>query len=434
MAAQVAEPPTTTTTAPTAQMIANAFVQQYYHILHNSPELVFRFYQDSSMISRPDSAGLMTSVTTMNQPVNASDEAIQLNSIPVSVPSIVHDPPVPDPVPTVEAGKQNAAESAPNRDLPSVNEKEAVGETGAQSHVNGKDDRTLVEIQVTSSSTQEDTPKKSYASIVKVPKGSPGPTKVYVPTNTQKRIPEKTNNQLTAPAAPAAPVPVPQEAALSNTGADPGNTTHQDVEGHSIYIRKLPSDITESQLELEFKKFGPIKQGGVQVRNNKQQGYFFGFVEFLNLSSMTDAVKASPVNIKGCQTIIEVKRANSRGNNGSGGRGRFYSGRGGYRNDNFRPRGNYGGGGRSFGRNEHANRGEFSDHGRGDFSEHGRGEFSDHGRGEFSERGRVEYSERGRGQFSDRGRGMGMGRGGEGRGRGQHSNGPKQNIVAKDNN
>lgn len=50
---------------PSAKVVGNAFVGQYYYILHRSPDLVFRFYRDSSMISWPDSNGLMSSVTTM---------------------------------------------------------------------------------------------------------------------------------------------------------------------------------------------------------------------------------------------------------------------------------------------------------------------------------------------------------------------------------
>ena len=51
--------------SPGAQVVGNAFVEQYYHILHQSPEQVYRFYQDSSVLSRPDSNGVMTSVMTM---------------------------------------------------------------------------------------------------------------------------------------------------------------------------------------------------------------------------------------------------------------------------------------------------------------------------------------------------------------------------------
>lgn len=50
---------------PSAQVVGNAFVDQYYHILHQSPGLVHRFYHDSSLLSRPDAEGVMTTVTTM---------------------------------------------------------------------------------------------------------------------------------------------------------------------------------------------------------------------------------------------------------------------------------------------------------------------------------------------------------------------------------
>ncbi|XP_006657926.1 nuclear transport factor 2 [Oryza brachyantha] len=48
------------------QMIGNAFVQQYYNVLHSSPGQVHKFYHDSSTLGRPDSNGAMTSVTTIS--------------------------------------------------------------------------------------------------------------------------------------------------------------------------------------------------------------------------------------------------------------------------------------------------------------------------------------------------------------------------------
>ncbi|KAL6851411.1 hypothetical protein ACP4OV_020344 [Aristida adscensionis] len=51
---------------PPAQVVGNAFVQQYYNILHQSPELVYRFYQEASRLGRPADAGAdMETVTTM---------------------------------------------------------------------------------------------------------------------------------------------------------------------------------------------------------------------------------------------------------------------------------------------------------------------------------------------------------------------------------
>lgn len=61
----MATPESSPAAPPSAQVVGNAFVEQYYHILHHSPELVHRFYQDSSALSRPDSAGAMTTVLTM---------------------------------------------------------------------------------------------------------------------------------------------------------------------------------------------------------------------------------------------------------------------------------------------------------------------------------------------------------------------------------
>ncbi|XVF49948.1 hypothetical protein PTKIN_Ptkin04bG0057300 [Pterospermum kingtungense] len=61
---------------PSAQVVGNAFVEQYYHILHQSPNLVHRFYQDLSHLSRPDMCGNMTTVTTM-QAIN--EKVLSLN-------------------------------------------------------------------------------------------------------------------------------------------------------------------------------------------------------------------------------------------------------------------------------------------------------------------------------------------------------------------
>ncbi|KAK3229155.1 hypothetical protein Dsin_001036 [Dipteronia sinensis] len=48
------------------QLVANSFVEQYYKVLHDFPDLVHRFYQDSSILGRPGPNGVMTSISTMN--------------------------------------------------------------------------------------------------------------------------------------------------------------------------------------------------------------------------------------------------------------------------------------------------------------------------------------------------------------------------------
>lgn len=46
--------------------IGGAFVQQYYHILHEQPDQVHKFYQESSILGRPESNGTMAYVTTLD--------------------------------------------------------------------------------------------------------------------------------------------------------------------------------------------------------------------------------------------------------------------------------------------------------------------------------------------------------------------------------
>lgn len=65
MATQSDIPPAPSSEIPTAAHVGGAFVAQYYSILHSNPEVVYKFYQDISVISRPEPDGVMESVTTM---------------------------------------------------------------------------------------------------------------------------------------------------------------------------------------------------------------------------------------------------------------------------------------------------------------------------------------------------------------------------------
>ncbi|KAJ8774613.1 hypothetical protein K2173_017059 [Erythroxylum novogranatense] len=51
---------------PAPEEVSNAFVNQYYNLLSHSPEQVHKFYQDTSVISRPGSDGLASSATTLD--------------------------------------------------------------------------------------------------------------------------------------------------------------------------------------------------------------------------------------------------------------------------------------------------------------------------------------------------------------------------------
>ncbi|RXH87061.1 hypothetical protein DVH24_028561 [Malus domestica] len=66
MATMVQQAPAASLT-PTANVVGNAFVLQYYNILEQSPELVHRFYQDISKLGRPGDDGIMSITTTMEE-------------------------------------------------------------------------------------------------------------------------------------------------------------------------------------------------------------------------------------------------------------------------------------------------------------------------------------------------------------------------------
>lgn len=61
---------------PNPQMVGNAFVTQYYNVLHMSPQMVHKFYQECSLLGRPGPNGQIITVTTMegiNQQIMSVD-------------------------------------------------------------------------------------------------------------------------------------------------------------------------------------------------------------------------------------------------------------------------------------------------------------------------------------------------------------------------
>lgn len=450
---------TTLPSASAAQVIGNAFVEQYYQIQHHSPELVHRFYLDSSVLSRPNSSGAMTSVTTMKNindmicsldyknckaeiktadaqqsykdgvivlvtgyltgkdnmrkqftqtfflapqdkgyfvlndvlrytDQNETDNSLEMvNGVKNVAPApLTHDP---EPVRVLEPLHQRQPSShvegiqiVEEVVHGSLEDKRLVGDerdtvVGAESHIN--ENHTPENAEPVTSVSQKDTPKKSYALIVSS-QTKKGPNKIYVASNT-RMAPAKAEKQ---PVKSMAQALRPQSSISSASGGNVAESKDAQyrAEGHSIYIRNLPLNITVAQLEFEFKRFGPIKQGGVQVRCDRLQGFCFGFVEFENSSSMNSAIQASPVTIGGLRADVEIKRSTTRVGSG---RGRFHPGRGaGYRNDNFRGRGNFTGG-RGYGRNDFVGEREFSGPGR---SQGGRGgQDYQQGRGRGRQRG-----------------------------------------------
>ncbi|XP_024018261.1 ras GTPase-activating protein-binding protein 2 [Morus notabilis] len=422
---------------PTAQIVGNAFIQQYYLTLHKSPDMVHKFYTDDSVLSRPGPDGVMTSVTTMqgisemilsldyqnyhaqilsadaqfsykdgvivlvtgcltgnnnekrkftqsfflapqdkvaksyfvlndvfryidDVANNDADGSSQTPLTPVVESTNAADQPVLSETTSVEIEVE--VEVATGNDesqvIPPVDhEKERITEKVVVAAENGHVDpaENSVDLsqsaahsvsETTTSTLQEDAPKKSFASVVNALNKNSAPFHVRAP----QPKPAKLVEQPRAPVVPVPPAPAANGAPEKNN--DPA------VKAYAIFVANLPMIATVEELDKLFKQFGPIKHDGIQVRSNKQQGTCFGFVEFESASSMQSALEASPIVFGNRKLSIEERRANND-------RAKLSSGRSGYRNDNFRgSRGNYSGN-RGYGRNEFEKRGEFSGRARG---------------------------------------------------------------------
>ncbi|KAL6967983.1 myosin ATPase [Sarracenia purpurea var. burkii] len=421
-----------------AQVVGNAFVQQYYHIQHQSPNLVHRFYQDISKLGRPEEDGTMGLTTTMK----AIDEKIlslKYGEFRAEIKSVdaqeSYNGGVHVLVTGYLVGKDNLIQNftqafflapqekgyfvlndifryvedskhhnviqissndleapfTPEQDPSSVQENHVSEQTTATEEVHEEEaviaskdgDVSVVEeevpvaevvdelpddsqVVIESNSKIEEVPKKSYASIVMDMKESVMP--LSFPPSAPRRSLAKSQEQPVNQA--QASVTLPEMPVSGSDAIENGNNQEGEADGYSIYIKGLPLNATPALLEDEFKRFGPIKIGGIQVRSNKQ-GFCFGFVEFEVATAVQKAMEASPIPIGGRQAFVEEKRStNSRVNNN---RGRFPSGRGyGFRNDGVRGRGNYGSG-RGYNRGDFGGRNEFGNRGsnRGGFSNRG---------------------------------------------------------------
>ncbi|KAK4351640.1 hypothetical protein RND71_030953 [Anisodus tanguticus] len=416
-------------TPVSAQVVGNAFVQQYYHILHHSPGLVFRFYQDISKLGRPEVDGSMSITTTM-QAINDKILSLNYGDFRAEIKSVdsqesfnggvlvlvtgyltgkdnlirnfsqtfflapqdrgyfvlndmfryvesvnQHDT---SPVPATDVVAPVTPEQdplsvqqnhVPEQSIPSV--EEAYGGEVYNPPENGdvpvEEEVPVAEVVdeiednsqgvVESNIKSEDAPKKSYASIVMHLKGSAA--SLSPPAHASRKPMEKSVEQVNQP-----PLTTDRPASSSNSVDNANNQEGEATDGYSIYIKGLPPNATIALLAEEFKKFGPIKSGGIQVKNNRvlEHGYSFGFVEFEDASALQKAIEASPILIGGRQAVVEEKKStNSRGNF----RGRFFpsGGGSGYRNDGVRGRGNYGGGGRGYARGDFGGRTEFNNRG-----------------------------------------------------------------------
>ncbi|KAF9677148.1 hypothetical protein SADUNF_Sadunf08G0077600 [Salix dunnii] len=304
-----------------------------YYVLND----VFRYVEESEnkKISDADNIASPAPVTPPPEPASVPNHTVAVN---VST--------------NLEEGGVQANESGhpvdsgeiPTSEEDIAVEKEVVSTQNDAHPVSGE----IPTSEAVASSVQEDAPKKSYASVVHA---------LNLKTQPFQRVsgvkPVKQSRTAVQPVA------------SHQTGSPhpPGNNTVEinnksaAVEGYSIFVANLPMDATVDELVQTFSKFGAIKPNGVQVRSYKQDKNCFGFVEFESADSVEKALEVPTVLIGTRTAHIEKKNAKTDGE-------KYPVRKGGFRNDNFRNRGNFGGG-RGHGRNDFENQGGISGQARG---------------------------------------------------------------------
>ncbi|RZR85640.1 hypothetical protein BHM03_00012658 [Ensete ventricosum] len=183
-------------------VVGNTFVQQYYHVFQQSPEHVYRFYQDSSKLGRPDAHGAMSSVTS----TDVKEEQ--------------HAPDQTDVLPAEEEGVNEEEVYNPSDNGEVVEEEEPTGEVINEVPSNSESNAVTA---------QEEMPKKSYASIVKVMKDS---ASVSVPTRAYSKPTSIKPEPQAIPAPPAAPAS--DMSASSSTAAE--NSNVQEAESNDSLV------------------------------------------------------------------------------------------------------------------------------------------------------------------------------------------------------
>ncbi|KAL8471559.1 hypothetical protein ACS0TY_028987 [Phlomoides rotata] len=322
--------------APSAQVVGNAFVEQYYHILHHSPELVYRFYQDTSLLSRPGPNGLMTTVTTMKISINERICSLDYKKYKAEIKTADAQDSHKDGVIVLVTGcltgkdnnrrkisqtfflapqdkgyyvlndvfryvEENEPETSGNLvigvlEIPSSSvdpnpEPVQVVDFPIANHApfeeeeveiveEGTDGQVIDEGQASNDADNqvESEPHLNENHVSTVAESASSPQEGTPKKSYASIVGSQTKKGSTKIYVPANTAKVPDSESSAPAAPDnaPDRKDAQDeVKGHSIYVRNLPLNLTVAQLEAKFQKFGAIKPNGVQVRSIKQQGFCF---------------------------------------------------------------------------------------------------------------------------------------------------------------
>ncbi|XWS39129.1 hypothetical protein CRYUN_Cryun18bG0023600 [Craigia yunnanensis] len=205
--------------------------------------------------------------------------------------------------------------SFPEQQLQQSPESESIVENNSVQESNGSLLHTVHTAQVHVPPSVEEPvgepQKHTYASILRVAKGQSAPSnashisvnKNIPPASDWGHAPQHTTQQ-----------PFVSSNVVEMSGAnmvEEVSAIEDEGEIKSVYVRNLPSTASESEIEEEFKIFGEISPFRVLILSRKDVGVCYAFVEFEDMTSVHNAVKAGIAQVAGRQVYIEERRPNS---------------------------------------------------------------------------------------------------------------------------
>ncbi|KAH7438055.1 hypothetical protein KP509_05G103300 [Ceratopteris richardii] len=368
----------------TATLVGNAFVNQYYNVLHQSSHNVHRFYTDQSKLSRAG-AGINADIVETQDKIQEKITSMELDNVRADIKTVDSlaslngsvlvmvtgaittrsgalcsfvqtfflapqengyfvlsdicrfldgdtEHVFQDVQKEIVGGQDNEVPPVPQQDEPENPLLDAVeiSLTDTNNHVMEEENEITIENTLEEADTDaltnahsqyesvaekaeeqasvmkvestEGASKLSYASILREASGA---------SITSRQIASKVVTSQTATTSSVA------ASLVSSQGVTTASVAAQDAaiaggDGHSVYAKNLPLNISQEDLEKEFQKFGLIVPGGINLRNQKQ-GVCYAFIQFEEADAVQKAIEASPIVLGGRQVFIQEKKVVSTG-------------------------------------------------------------------------------------------------------------------------
>ncbi|KAG5380643.1 hypothetical protein IGI04_028485 [Brassica rapa subsp. trilocularis] len=265
---------------PSHEEISEAFVNQYYHIMVNATDEAYRLYVDGSVITRPGGGphGPMLSFTSL--------QAIKEHYLTCEYKGTTYD------VLSVDS-QRSLQDGILIMVVGFLTGKDNLKRKFSQTFYLAPQDKAYVVVNDMYRFVDEEESSLPPTVVESVPEAEVQSLSRNAAPFQAKAAPVQKPRSMAPPAKARAAAPAPAVVGKPERKSDQRIV---DEPGTSVFVSNLPMDAKAPQLYELFKDFGPIKEGGVQIRSSRASGRCFGFVSFESVASVQSMLKAAKSN------------------------------------------------------------------------------------------------------------------------------------------